>query len=141
MKSRPNSSPMALAEVPAAVLRIVIDTPLLDVQGIARLCSQPGEHLAQLVSRGMLATQAGHRRDGTATTLYRATRKGFSAMDQHDLQHRVRRAAAAPAPQPPAEKAYTCPELGRTCHRAGAYDAFALPSRFGDEFRAPKVVA
>lgn len=139
MKSRPNSSPMALTEVTAAVLRIVINTPLLDVQSIARLCPQPRDHVVQLVSRGMLATQGGHRRDGTATTLYRATRKGFAAMDQHDLQDRVRR--AAPAPQVPTEKAYACPELGRTCHRTGAYDAFALPSRFGDELRAPKAIA
>lgn len=27
---------------------------------------------------------------------------------------------------------YTCPELGRTCHRPGAYDAFDLPSLYGD---------
>lgn len=25
-------------------------------------------------------------------------------------------------------EAYTCPELGQTCLRPGAYDAFALPS-------------
>ena len=27
---------------------------------------------------------------------------------------------------------YTCPELGRTCHRPGAYDAFDLPSLYAD---------
>jgi len=30
---------------------------------------------------------------------------------------------------------YLCPELGRTCHRPGAYDAFQLPSLFGDELK------
>ena len=26
---------------------------------------------------------------------------------------------------------YTCPELGRTCNRPNAYDAFELPSLYG----------
>lgn len=29
--------------------------------------------------------------------------------------------------------AYMCPELGRTCTRAGAYDAFDLPSVYAGE--------
>jgi hypothetical protein len=32
---------------------------------------------------------------------------------------------------------YTCPELGRTCTRPGAYDALALPSLFNGRQRAP----
>lgn len=32
---------------------------------------------------------------------------------------------------------YKCPELGRTCHRPGAYDAFDLPSIIGQERRLP----
>lgn len=28
---------------------------------------------------------------------------------------------------------YLCPELKQTCHRAGAYDAFELPSVIGNE--------
>jgi hypothetical protein len=35
-------------------------------------------------------------------------------------------------------KNYACPELGKTCHRDGAYDAFAFPSLYGDERRYPK---
>ena len=31
---------------------------------------------------------------------------------------------------------YTCPELGRTCHRAGAYDFLDIPSKFGNELRS-----
>lgn len=33
--------------------------------------------------------------------------------------------------------AYTCPELGRTCMRPGAYDALALPSLIAGERRYP----
>ncbi|WP_390342319.1 hypothetical protein ACFJIS_18885 [Variovorax boronicumulans] len=33
--------------------------------------------------------------------------------------------------------AYTCPELGRTCMRPGAYDAHALPSLIAGERRYP----
>lgn len=32
---------------------------------------------------------------------------------------------------------YTCPELGRTCQRPGAYDAFDLPSLFGRRAHFP----
>lgn len=28
---------------------------------------------------------------------------------------------------------YSCPELGRTCYREGAYDAYELPSIYGGE--------
>ena len=52
--------------------------------------------------------------------------------------------AIVPTPIPAAMKRpiYLCPELGKTCHRPGAYDAYALPSlydgvlkpyRFSDE--------
>ena len=30
-------------------------------------------------------------------------------------------------------KHYTCPELGRTCTRIGAYDAYELPSLMGNK--------
>lgn len=30
---------------------------------------------------------------------------------------------------------YACPELGKTCNRPGAYDAFELPSLIGSERR------
>lgn len=33
---------------------------------------------------------------------------------------------------------YTCPELGRTCHRVGAYDFLEIPSVFGSERRPYK---
>lgn len=33
--------------------------------------------------------------------------------------------------------AYTCPELGRTCQRPGAYQALDLPSIIGNERRWP----
>lgn len=32
---------------------------------------------------------------------------------------------------------YTCPELGPTCFRPGAYDAFQLPSLFGRHLHFP----
>lgn len=34
--------------------------------------------------------------------------------------------------------AYTCPELGRTCMRPGAYDAFDLPSLFNGRRHYPR---
>lgn len=39
--------------------------------------------------------------------------------------------------------AYTCPELGRTCARPGAYAAFDLPSLYGSRLHFPdgRVVA
>lgn len=37
----------------------------------------------------------------------------------------------------PSTDAYTCPELGRTCMRPGAYDALALPSLIAGERRYP----
>lgn len=33
--------------------------------------------------------------------------------------------------------AYACPELGRTCFRPGAYDAFELPSLIGSRLHFP----
>lgn len=33
---------------------------------------------------------------------------------------------------------YTCPELGKTCHRPGAYDFLEVPSVFGPERRPYK---
>lgn len=36
---------------------------------------------------------------------------------------------------------YSCPELGRTCTRPGAYDAMALPSLFNGRLRAPRGAA
>lgn len=33
--------------------------------------------------------------------------------------------------------AYSCPELGRTCCRPGAYDAFELPSLIGTRLHFP----
>lgn len=44
------------------------------------------------------------------------------------------RATGAP---PVMAGSYTCPELGRTCTRPGAYDAMALPSLFNGRQRAP----
>jgi hypothetical protein len=32
---------------------------------------------------------------------------------------------------------YTCPELGETCQRPGAYDAFRLPSVYGNRLHYP----
>ena len=34
---------------------------------------------------------------------------------------------------------YKCPELRQTCFRAGAYDAFELPSIFGSERRPYRI--
>lgn len=139
MTARPDKSPLALTETLAAVLRVVVNTPLLDIQAIARACTQPAGALEQLRTRGLVTTQEGQRRDATVSTLYRATRKGFAALDRYDARHRVR--VAARTPPVPSAKSYACPELGRTCHRPGAYDAFGLPSRFGNELRLPKVIA
>lgn len=36
---------------------------------------------------------------------------------------------------PRSRPVYLCPELGRTCMRPGAYDAFDLPSLIGDTRR------
>jgi hypothetical protein len=44
--------------------------------------------------------------------------------------------AGTPADRPRAD-AYTCPELGRTCARPGAYDAFDLPSLYGRRLHFP----
>lgn len=35
---------------------------------------------------------------------------------------------------------YDCPELGKTCNRPGAYDAFSLPSLMGGKLVQPKGV-
>lgn len=51
------------------------------------------------------------------------------------------RAASTPPQSGPSATlpcwAYTCPELGRTCPRPGAYDAFDLPSVFGSRRHFP----
>lgn len=61
-----------------------------------------------------------------------------------------RRALRGPAPvgefpaarQAPATgDSYTCPELGRTCHRPGAYDAFGLPSLMQGRRVWPRAIA
>lgn len=54
-----------------------------------------------------------------------------SLTDEPDSSpHRQPRAGQAPADDLFKRPVYTAPELGRTCDRPGAYDAFDLPSLF-----------
>jgi hypothetical protein len=131
----------------AAVLRVVMLTPLLDGAALARECGEAASTIEQLVSRGLAKIHKSSKRDGRSTTLYAVTLKGMVALDAH---------SATPAPAPPPVRGpeppiaapstwtptgYAGLELGRTCHRPGAYDAFSLPSMIGSERRVPKGVA
>lgn len=52
------------------------------------------------------------------------------------LIHKGRKPAPSPADINLFKRpAYTCPELGRTCNRPNAYDAFDLPSIYAGERR------
>lgn len=138
---------MALTGQMAAALRVITLTPLLDAAGFTRECGEAASTLEQIVSRGFAKISKSNKRDGRKTTLYAATLKGMLALEGF-----VPATLAAPAP-PPAQKpntaatsapksyGYGCPELGRTCLRPGAYDAFALPSLIGKERRKPKASA
>lgn len=134
-------SPLALTIDTSSVLRVIVGTPLLEGGAIANGHGQSASMaLDQLQNRGMVRTQGGARRDGTPITRYVATRKGASALDRYDAAMRKKGpgfiAASSFAGEP-----YKCPELGRTCQRPGAYDAFALPSLFGQHRVFPKAIA
>lgn len=134
MNARPDLSPLALTPATAAALRAVARTKLLDAAGVNRACGDSSSTLDNLCRRGLVKTQTSTRRDGKPSALYSVTRKGTTALDRYDAQN-----APPPAFQPTWHgKTYSCPELGRTCQRPGAYDAFALPSLFGNERRMPK---
>jgi hypothetical protein len=131
---------LALTDAMAAVLRVVVLRPLLDGASIARECNDATSTLEQLVSRGFARINKSRKRDGRMAALYIATLKGRAALDSHaPAAARPRKRTGAPAA--PASAGYACPELGRTCHRPGAYDAFALPSLIFDERRVPRSVA
>lgn len=141
MKARTDRSPLALTDGDAAAISLLAATPLLDGASIFNLCGQANDLIAPLCVRGLLKQQAGQRRDGLQSTLYSVTSKGFSALDRYRGRRSARTPTQVEQGVAPATKAYTCPELGRTCHRPGAYDAFSLPSRFGNEPRTPKPIA
>jgi hypothetical protein len=139
MKPRTTKSPLALTDDMAAALRVITLMPLLDAASIGRECGGVATTLEQLVTRGFVKTQPSRKIDGKATTLYVATLKGMDALDEHAPIPRGQ--ASAPAAPMRTSIGYTCPELGRTCQRPGAYDAFALPSLIGNERRVPRSAA
>lgn len=141
MKARTDRSPLALTEGAAAAIALLAGTPLLDGASIFNHSGQANDAISSLCDRGLLKQQGGQRRDGVQATLYSVTSKGFSALDRHRLRRTARTAVQVEHGCAPTTKGYTCPELGRTCHRPGAYDAFSLPSRFGNEWRTPLRVA
>ena len=49
----------------------------------------------------------------------------------------TRKPAAKPVARNLMKGSYPCPELGRTCQRPGAYDAFDLPSLHGSRLHYP----
>lgn len=134
MTARVDRSPLVLTAAMAAALRVVATTQLLDAAGVKRECGDASAALEDLCRRGLVKSLPGTRRDGSTSTLFVVTSKGVTALGRHD---------ARPAPVPAFEpkwngQAYGCPELGRTCHRPGAYDAFTLPSLIGSERRMPR---
>lgn len=136
MKARASKSPMALTEGMAAALRVITLMPLLDAASVGRECGGAASTLEQLVMRGFVKAQPSRKIDGKSTSLYVVTLKGMDALNEHTSAPRG--PAAAPAR---ASSGYACPELGRTCQRPGAYDAFALPSLIGNERRVPRSAA
>jgi hypothetical protein len=136
MKPRTTKSPLALTDDMAAALRVITLMPLLDAASIGRECGGAASTLEQMVTRGFVKTQPSRKIDGKATTLYVVTLKGMDALNEHTAAPRG--PAVAPVR---ASSSYTCPELGRTCHRPGAYDAFALPSLIGNERRVLRSAA
>lgn len=141
MKARADRSPLALTEGAAAAIALLAATPLLDGASIFNLCGQSNEVISPLCDRGLLKQQSSQRRDGIQATLYSATRKGITALDRHKSRRSTHSTTHVEQGCAPTTKAYTCPELGRTCRRPGAYDAFSLPSRFGNEWRTPRPIA
>ena len=141
MKPRATRSPMVLTDAMAAALRVVVLRPLLDGAGIARECGDAASTLEQLVSRGFARIKTSRKRDGRTTALYMATLKGMAALDGHAPARAVPRARTGTPAAGAASTGYACPELGRTCHRPGAYDAFALPSLIFGEQRVPRGAA
>lgn len=134
MRVSADNSPMALTDSMEAALRVVVQNKLLDAAGVNRACGDAYTSLGDLCRRGLVKVKPGAQRDGKPTTLYIATDKGVAALERHvvRIEGVVSRARAWDG------KAYKCPEMGRTCHRPGAYDALALPSMIGSERRTPK---
>lgn len=155
MKKRSDTPAVPLTPLMAAAVRVIMLTPLIDAAGVARECGGAASTLVELVNEGFAKVTTTNKRDGRATTLYSVTLKGMLALEAFvpaPAPEPAPAPATAPEPkrQPPARPAtpaapkltgYSCPELGRTCLRPGAYDAFALPSMFGSERRNPRGVA
>lgn len=109
------------------------------------------EELKQLVKLGFVRITKSERRDGTPTTLYTITSLGADALDagepvQTSAPVVVQRPKDTPDSPPSVAGArasvmdgpnYQGHELRPFAMRGGAMDAFALPSRFGNELRFP----
>lgn len=137
MRVSKDPSPMALTDPMATALRAVVHVKRLDTEAAGTACGRSASTLTDLCRRGFVKRAPGTRLNGSPASFYVATDKGVAALERHAA---AQRPVVSVAPAWTAE-AYKCPELGRTCHRPGAYDAFTLPSRFGSELREPKSAA
>lgn len=155
MKKRSATPAVPLTPLMAAAVRVIMLTPLIDAASIARKCGEAVSTLVELVNADFVKITTTNKRDGRATTLYSVTLKGMLALEAF-VPAPAPQPAPAPAPVPEPKRkpqarcdapaalkltGYSCPELGRTCLRPGAYDAFALPSMIGSERRVPRGVA
>ena len=137
MRISADPSPMALTTPMATALRALVHAKRLDTAAAVTACGASAASFDALCRRGFVKTTPGKHRNGSAATFYVSTDKGVSALERHAA---AQKPAASVAPAWTAE-IYKCPELGRTCHRPGAYDAFTVPSRFGSELREPRGIA
>lgn len=65
------------------------------------------------------------------------TKGGSTRSADLSIQPLPKRSSWNAKPQPEAmnRPVYLCPELGRTCRRPGAYDAYDLPSLYNGELK------
>lgn len=125
-----------------ALLRLVLDQPHITPSVATKQMGHAvGGALAELARLGFLRVDATQQISGRGQQAYLITLQGRQALRQP--------AQAVPAPAPRTDTvaaslrhdAYTCPELGQTCMRPGAYDAFRYPSLIAGQRVWPKGAA
>jgi len=123
-----------------AVLRIVRACPLITGTGInSEMKRSVSRHLGKLVQNGHLQAREQRQISGRVERAYSLTDRG-----RRSLEAAITAPSRAPktAPRAPSmDGTYTCPELGKTCDRPGAYDAFGYPSLIAGERHFPRGIA
>ncbi|MDN4590229.1 hypothetical protein DBA29_17195 [Xenophilus aerolatus] len=130
---------MSITPTAAQALQILAQAtgPMLRRQ-IEQQAGHPARgDLWQLRTQGLVASEIGHAAGQGALAHYTITPSGRAALARHRREAAQGGAPAAHRRHGPSGT-YEGAELGQTCQRPGAYDAFRHPSRIGGQLVWPR---